>query len=73
MGSTIDTLLVDLERHRLIDLLPDRTVDTLAVWLRAHPGTVILSRDCSTVYARGATRGAMVDVEFCGYRGPSKD
>jgi transposase len=49
---------VDLERHRPLDLLPDRTADTLAAWLRAHPGVTILSRDRSMEYARSATLGA---------------
>jgi transposase len=57
-GRTYGTLLVDLARHRPIDVLPDRTADTLAAWLRAHPGVHILSRDRSTEYARGATLGA---------------
>jgi transposase len=57
-GRTDGTLLVDVARHRPLDLLPDRTADTLAAWLRAHPGVTILSRDHSTKYARGATQGA---------------
>jgi transposase len=57
-GRTYGTLLVDLERHRPIDLLPDRTADTLAAWLQTHPGVTILSRDRSTEYARGAALGA---------------
>jgi transposase len=57
-GRTYGTLLVDLERHQPLDLLPDRTADTLAAWLRAHPGVTIISRDRSTEYARGAALGA---------------
>jgi transposase len=47
-----------LERHRPLDLLPDRTADMLAAWLRAHPGVTIISRDRSAEYARGAILGA---------------
>lgn len=57
-GRTYGTLLVDLERHRPVDLLPDRTAETLAAWLQAHPGVEIISRDRSTEYARGALLGA---------------
>lgn len=57
-GRIYGTLLVDVARHRPTDLWPDRTADTLATWLQAHPGVTILSRDRSTEYARGATLGA---------------
>jgi transposase len=57
-GHPYGTVLVDVERHRPIDLLPDRTAGTLAAWLRAHPGVIILSHDRSAEYARGATLGA---------------
>jgi transposase len=57
-GHSYGTLLVDLSSHRPVDVLPDRTADTLARWLRAHPGVKYLSRDRSAEYARGASEGA---------------
>lgn len=50
-GRKFGTLLVDLERHQPVDLLPDREGPTLTVWLLAHPGVEIVSRDRSTTYA----------------------
>jgi hypothetical protein len=32
------TPLIDIETHRPVDVAHDRTVQTLADWLRAHPG-----------------------------------
>ena len=56
-GKTYGTLLIDLERHRVIDVLPDRLAATLAEWLTAHPGIEIISRDRYGDYARGAATG----------------
>ncbi len=52
------SILVDLERHQPIALLPDRTAETLAAWLREHPGVEILSRDRSKTYKSGMSAGA---------------
>ena len=57
-GRTYATLLVDLERRRPIDLLPDRSAPTLAAWLRRQPQIQLVARDRSTEYARGITMGA---------------
>ncbi|MGZ6366890.1 MAG: hypothetical protein ACXWPS_13075 [Ktedonobacteraceae bacterium] len=38
-------MLVDLERHHVIDLLPDRRGDSVKVWLQGHPEIEVISRD----------------------------
>jgi transposase len=57
-GRVYGTILVDLERRRPVDLLPERTAETVATWLRDHPGVEIIARDRALDYARGATEGA---------------
>src|SRR5215472_5331250 len=57
-GRTFGTILVDLERHRPVDLLPDREGPTLTAWLVAHPGVEFVSRDRSTIYAEAIRLGA---------------
>src|SRR3954468_1768846 len=57
-GRTYGTILVDLERRRTLDLLPDRTATTLAAWLRHRPTIEVIARDRSTEYGRGAATGA---------------
>lgn len=55
---TYGTVVVDLERRRVLDLLPNRTAETLAGWLREHPAIEAVARDRSTEYARGISLGA---------------
>ena len=62
-GRTYGTIMVDLERRRVVDLLPDRAAETLAGWLRARPGVEIAARDRSTEYARGIALGAPEAVQ----------
>lgn len=57
-GRTYGSILVDLERHRVVDLLPDRSGSGFASWLATHPGVDLISRDRSGEYADGARLGA---------------
>ncbi|WP_417393330.1 ISL3 family transposase [Gimesia sp.] len=57
-GQRYGTILCDLEKRQVIDLLPDRTSNTLAGWLDSHPGVEIISRDRGGEYAKGAAQGA---------------
>src|SRR5215210_2670813 len=57
-GRRYGTILVDLERHRVIDLLPDREAATLSAWLKRHPGIEVVTRDRSPTYAAGINEGA---------------
>lgn len=57
-GQVYGTILCDLESHHPVDLLPERSADVLAAWLKEHPGAQIISRDRGGDYAKGASIGA---------------
>jgi transposase len=57
-GRTYGTIVVDLERRVVVDVLPERSADATADWLRRHPEVEVISRDRCGLYAQGAARGA---------------
>jgi transposase len=57
-GQRYGTIVVDLETSEIIDLLPDRDAATVKVWLAAHPGVELVSRDRASSYSQAATEAA---------------
>ena len=57
-GASYGTIIVDLERRRVVDLLADRSAETTAAWLKDHPEVEVVSRDRAGLYAEAARQGA---------------
>jgi transposase len=57
-ATSYGTIMVDLERRSVIDILDDRSVDSAAKWLRSHPSIETVSRDRCGLYAQAVREGA---------------
>lgn len=55
-GHRYGTIICDLERHRIIDVLPDREAATVEAWLSARPSIRVVSRDRGGGYGQAVTR-----------------
>ncbi|MGW0769269.1 transposase [Streptomyces sp. NPDC002676] len=50
-GKAYGTVLVDVDASTVIDLLPDRSSDTLIAWLAKYPGAEVICRDRDSSYS----------------------
>jgi transposase len=59
-GSTYGTILVNLEDHKVVDLLAERSQESLVAWFRSHPAAEVevATRDRSNIYREGLAKGA---------------
>ncbi len=57
-GHTYGTIVVDLDRHRPVDVLPDRSAETVAAWMKVHPAVQVVARDRAEASASGVRQGA---------------
>ncbi len=62
-GATYGTVLIDVETRRPIDLLPDRSADTVAAWLADHPEIKVICRDRCSTFSQAAARAAPDAIE----------
>ncbi|MEU3620511.1 transposase [Streptomyces sp. NPDC006872] len=55
-GRRFGAILLDMASRRPVDVLPDRTADTFAAWLRDHQHVKMICRDRGGAFADGANR-----------------
>lgn len=62
-GHVYATILIDITTGRPVDVLPDRTKQTVTAWLQAHPGVQIVCRDRSGTYAEAVREAAPAAIQ----------
>jgi transposase len=62
-GRTFGTILVDMQSHQVIDLLPDRKAQTASAWMSTHSEIELVSRDRGGDYASAAKASAPQAVQ----------
>ena len=57
-GHNYGTIIVDLERREVVEVLADRSAATTASWFKDHPDVEVVTRDRARLYAEAAREGA---------------
>lgn len=57
-GQNYGTLVIDMDSHHPIDVLPDRSTETTRDWLSEHLPITLICRDRAGAYAEAARTGA---------------
>jgi transposase len=57
-GQRYGTIVIDLERGRIVDLLPGRDGEAIRKWLEDHPGVEVITRDRWAAFANAASSAA---------------
>jgi transposase len=62
-GHRYGTIVCDLERRCIIDILPDREAATAAAWLVGHPSITVIARDRGAGYRQAIAEGRLDAVQ----------
>lgn len=65
-GHRYGTILVDLEKYKVIELLENRTAECLKTWPQTHPKIEVVSRDRSKEYEQDISQGAPHAIQVAG-------
>lgn len=57
-GHRYGTVVVDLQAHRVVDVLPERTAETVVEWMAAREPPEVVCRDRGGAYADAARQAA---------------
>src|SRR5262249_35453439 len=57
-GRNFGPIVVDMQSHAAIDMLPDRQAQTAKAWFQGHPEIAKVSRDRGGEFASAAREGA---------------
>jgi transposase len=62
-GQQYASIIVDLERHRPVELLPEHTAEAITTWFTEHPNVEIIARDRAQLYDAALAAGAPQAVQ----------